>query len=422
VAGSPNVTNSAIGSLFLPKTSEAFLYDSDGNLTNDGRWMYVWDAENRLLSMESQATAPTASKRKVVYTYDHQSRMISRKAYNGSSGSYVLNTDTKWIYDGWRQLAEISATNNALIRAFTWGLDLSGGMDKAGGIGGLLMFTDAATATSHFCAYDGNGNVMALVKATDGSKTADYEYGPFGEVLRSSGTVSKSNPFRFSTKCQDEETELLYYGYRFYNASSGRWVNRDPIGDTAFQQRSLKRSSRWQLPSLKENGAFTDFSFCGNAPLTCLDILGLEEVAIDVFTIIREPHDQAGIKTTHHVVVNDVGQIVRKDHTTGSTDFMGRPWEGTSEFFESIEVHHPIVTVRMSVSSSSFWLSSLLNISYHYTITLNFCSRSGHLNGRNDGFPSYQVRVNGLIYDWQQRDFWDLLGEGEIWPVVDFNF
>src|SRR5574338_1648219 len=53
--------------------------------------------------------------------------------------------------------------------------------------------------------------------------------GPFGEVLRATGPMAKANPFRFSTKYQDDETDLLYYGYRYYNASTGRWLSRDPI-------------------------------------------------------------------------------------------------------------------------------------------------------------------------------------------------
>jgi RHS repeat-associated protein len=36
---------------------------------------------------------------------------------------------------------------------------------------------------------------------------------------------------RFSTKYQDTETGLYYYGYRYYNPSTGRWLNRDPIGE-----------------------------------------------------------------------------------------------------------------------------------------------------------------------------------------------
>ena len=85
----------------------------------------------------------------------------------------------------------------------------------------------------HFAAFDGNGNVAGLVKATDGTTSAVYEYGPFGELLRATGPMSKANPLRFSTKYQDDETDLLYYGYRYYNASVGRWIGRDPLGEGA---------------------------------------------------------------------------------------------------------------------------------------------------------------------------------------------
>ena len=55
--------------------------------------------------------------------------------------------------------------------------------------------------------------------------------GPFGEVIRATGPMAKANPFRFSTKYQDDETDLLYYGYRYYSLSMGRWLSRDPIGE-----------------------------------------------------------------------------------------------------------------------------------------------------------------------------------------------
>ena len=78
--------------------------------------------------------------------------------------------------------------------------------------------------------YDGNGNVIALVDATAGSLIAEYEYGPFGEVLKADGNAAAENPFRFSTKYQDE-SGLLYYGYRYYDPKTGRWLSRDPIGE-----------------------------------------------------------------------------------------------------------------------------------------------------------------------------------------------
>jgi RHS repeat-associated protein len=112
-----------------------------------------------------------------------------------------------------------------------WGLDLSGSMQGAGGVGGLLAVNDWANG-AHFAAYDGNGNVVAMVKAADGTISAQYEYGPFAEPIRVTGPMGKTNPIRFSSKYTDDESDFLYYGHRYYNPSTGRWLNRDPIGES----------------------------------------------------------------------------------------------------------------------------------------------------------------------------------------------
>jgi RHS repeat-associated protein len=106
-------------------------------------------------------------------------------------------------------------------------------MQGAGGVGGLLSVTvhSGANAGTYFYCYDGNGNVVALVSAADGTVAARYEYGPFGELLRATGPMAKANPFLFSTKYYDWETGLYYYGYRYYDPNTGRWPNRDPIGE-----------------------------------------------------------------------------------------------------------------------------------------------------------------------------------------------
>lgn len=111
-----------------------------------------------------------------------------------------------------------------------WGLDLSGSLDGAGGVGGLLMINSAANG-AHFYAFDGNGNVAALVEGTDGTASARYEYGPFGELLRGTGPMANENRFQFSTKRCDKTTDLLLYEYRAYSTSLGRWLSMDPIGE-----------------------------------------------------------------------------------------------------------------------------------------------------------------------------------------------
>ena len=111
-----------------------------------------------------------------------------------------------------------------------------------------------ANAGTYFYAYDGNGNVIALTKASDGTIVAQYEYGPFGELIRATGPLAFVNPFRFSTKFEDDETGFLYYGYRYYNANTGRWLTRDPIGI---------------------NGGPNEYALFGNDMLDRLDLLGL---------------------------------------------------------------------------------------------------------------------------------------------------
>jgi RHS repeat-associated protein len=106
---------------------------------------------------------------------------------------------------------------------------VSGSVSGAGGIGGLLVVRDIASGLAAAPCYDGNGNIVKLLALTTSQVCAEYEYGPFGEPLRATGPMANANPLRFSTKYCDEETGSVYYGYRYYQPQTGRWLNRDPI-------------------------------------------------------------------------------------------------------------------------------------------------------------------------------------------------
>jgi RHS repeat-associated protein len=252
-ANGEDAVTTMTGHEFVAKTPEPFTYDADGNLTGDSRWLYTWDAENRLTSVESLTNAPTASKRKVEWTYDHQGRRIRQITYEGSSGSYVVTGDLKFVYDAWQNLAELNATNNAVLRSYVWELDLSGTTAGAGGVGGLLLVNSAAAGV-HFAAYDGNGNVTALVGANDGTASGSYEYSPFGETLRATGLMANENPYRFSTKRTDATTGSILYEYRAYDPIKGRWLSRDP---------------------LQELGGLHLYLSLGNDPINYIDPFGL---------------------------------------------------------------------------------------------------------------------------------------------------
>jgi RHS repeat-associated protein len=65
-------------------------------------------------------------------------------------------------------------------------------------------------------------------EAANHASAPRYGHGPFGEFIRATGTRAKANPFRFSTKYEDEEPDLPHYGYRYYKPSTGRWLSMDP--------------------------------------------------------------------------------------------------------------------------------------------------------------------------------------------------
>ena len=91
----------------------------------------------------------------------------------------------------------------------------------------------AHNTTNYYATYDGNGNVSEYLDDT-GSITAHYEYDPFGRTIVTTGPLADEFAYQFSTKPIDATTGLHYYGYRWYDAGAGRWINRDPLGESGF--------------------------------------------------------------------------------------------------------------------------------------------------------------------------------------------
>ena len=122
--------------------------------------------------------------------------------------------------------------------------------------------------------------MTALADAGSTNILAQYEYGPFGELLRATGPMAKANPFRFSTKYQDDETDLVCYLHRFYSPSTGRWLSRDPIDDPGFIL--LQEDA-----DLGGEASLNAFYFVGNDPIDGYDFLGLTVGADEIWDFIN---------------------------------------------------------------------------------------------------------------------------------------
>ena len=245
-----------------------YSYDSNGNRMGKlqtGSIFYTYDDENQLIRAETDTSStPISSRWKTEWAYDAGGRARTRIEYTFNSISgWVVQSQTRYLYDGRRVIQERDATNVPQV-TYVRGLDLSGTFEGAGGIGGMLSRTahtgaNGVTLTHAFYHADANGNITKMVNASQTS-VADYKYDPFGRLISSSGSLAGVNAYMFSSKELMTKSGFYYYGFRFYDPVTQRWVNRDPI---------------------EEAGGVNLYGFVDNTPINIVDLLGLDTCTCD---------------------------------------------------------------------------------------------------------------------------------------------
>ena len=288
-----NALNQYTSILCAPAPLREPFYDFDGNMLTNGVFSYSWDAENRLVSVSSNGNLLVSNK------YDYRHRRIRKTTPQATHD---------FIYDGWNLIREtIAPVNGPVLEVeYFWGVDLSGTLQEAGGVGGLIAVSIGGNF--YLPCYDNNGNVTAYADES-GNLVAEYTYDAFGRTISQTGSMTAQFRFRFSTKYYDSETELYYYGYRFYSPVIYRWLNRDPI---------------------EEDGGLNLYGFCGNDGVSRRDVLGLK------WHVKREGKPYAiAYADQEGDTFDDLGRIVGLDtkdyskwaHTTDATPVRCKKYE-----------------------------------------------------------------------------------------------
>ena len=230
----------------LPATV-TFVYDLNGNLTSDGKRGLEYDDENQLV----RVTVTNEFKKEFVY--DGLNRLRIKREYKWS-GAWIQTNEVRFVYDG-KLTVQHRDANNLPTLSLTRGNDLSGSLQGAGGIGGLLALSQLSTVNPQHYYYhsDGNGNVTALV-TTNQIVVGRHVYDSFGITLSLSGTKADANPYWFSSLLYDADTDFYHYQRRVYVPAWQRWLNRDPIG---------------------ELGGINLYGYVGNDPINFVDPFGL---------------------------------------------------------------------------------------------------------------------------------------------------
>ena len=298
-AGGSDLVASNTGSLFLPQTPETFTHDAAGNLTRDGRWTNYWDAENRLIRPESigvetfQNSSLTILNSRIRQDWSHlpDGRWSQRLIYSWTNDEWLPQATNRFLWDGHVLLAVLNGANQP-EQTYLRGLDLSGTMQGAGGVGGLLA-VNLGTSGTHFACFDGNGNVAALLNANSSLLTATCEYDPFGNTLRATGPAAEANSLRFGTQFADDLTRRVKYLYRDYDAETGRWMSSDPIGEA-------------DGPAI--------YAYTANDPVDFVDLFGFITIRILV------PQHQLVTRRGRLIVGADIGKQFSQRHLLKRVD------------------------------------------------------------------------------------------------------
>ena len=256
----PDIVETETRSAFLPQTPEAYVYDDDGNLLSDGRWSYTWNAENRLIQVQTLREGDTEiGDIRVTFQYDYQGRRYFKIADKWAHTNiqppappvWIRTMEHTYLYYGNRIIHEevCGQSGDAMYppwyNTYVWGQN-----DH--------LVAASLRGTTVFYAHDANKNSTDLVDVF-GNVVAQYDYDSYGNQLISEGDLADENSFRFSNEYFDAETGMSAYKFRYYNPETGRWLNRDPIA---------------------EQGGLNVYGFVENDSISNIDLFGLDFIAV----------------------------------------------------------------------------------------------------------------------------------------------
>ena len=202
--------------------SASATYDAQDRLSSYGANTYSYTANGELLS-KTNGTQTTS------YQYDELGNLLKVALPNGTVIDYLIDGRNHrigkkvsgallqgFLYQGnLRPVAELDNTSTIVSRfVYATHVNVPDYMIKGG--------------VTYRIITDQLGSPRLVVDVATGTITQRIDYDAFGQVL--SDTNPGFQPFGFAGGLYDRDTKLVRFGARDYDAETGRWTAKDPIG------------------------------------------------------------------------------------------------------------------------------------------------------------------------------------------------
>ncbi len=267
-----------------PYTSKTYVYayDKGGNITSVKTYAYT---------TSSTLGTPTST---VTYTYGDSTWKDKLTNYNGTAITYDSIGNPLSYRNGtlaWngRQLKSYTSTSGTTTN-YTYNSDgvrigKSGAKNVSYVVSGTQILSETSGSTTTYYIYDEKGlpigivyngttytyrknlqgDIIAILDSA-GTEVCAYTYNAWGKIVSMGGsavaTVGQANPFRYRGYYYDGETGYYYLNSRYYDPTTGRFLNPEPNVDIGGF----------------DSGAgllgYNVYAYCANNPVNFVDFTG----------------------------------------------------------------------------------------------------------------------------------------------------
>lgn len=142
-------------------------------------------------------------------------------------------------------------------------------------------------------------------------------------------------------------------------------------------------------------------------------------VKIEIETAIRRQSwatAQVGQKSLQTILVDFAAKTVKEKHVTGHTTILGKDFNSIRDNFscKASFAASGNVTIEANGQTASA-VGFMPSINYALKILLTQSPKTITVTGTHDGYPSYNVALNGTsVYDYVQGHLGQLFGESDV--------